>query len=177
MEKGFLPAQSMAKAFNMLRSNDLIWSYVVSNYLLGKEPFPFDLLYWNSDSTAMPARVHHYYLENFYLKNVFTNGEMQVRGRDVTIGDIKGPVFHIATVEDHIAPAASVYRGGASDEPSGCDLCAVRLWSYCRGGEPACVKEVPVLDRFGPCARDARRVEGRCKDDRRLLVALLGQMA
>ena len=63
MEKGYMPADRMANAFNMLRANDLIWGYMVSNYMLGKDPFPFDLLYWNADSTAMPARAHRFYLE------------------------------------------------------------------------------------------------------------------
>ncbi len=111
LEKGFVPAQHMAQAFNCLRSNDLIWSYVVNNYMLGKDPFPFDLLYWNSDSTAMPARVHHYYLEEFYIKNRFTAGTLPIRDMELGIQDIAGPVYHIATVEDHIAPASSVYRG------------------------------------------------------------------
>ena len=111
MEKGFLPAKAMAKAFNSLRANDLIWSYVVSNYLLGKEPFPFDLLYWNSDSTAMPARVHHFYLEQFYMNNSFAGHALDIADKHVEISDITGPVYHVATVEDHIAPAASVYRG------------------------------------------------------------------
>jgi len=111
MEKGYLPAQKMATAFNSLRANDLIWSYVVSNYLLGKDPFPFDLLYWNADSTAMPAQVHHFYLENFYDKNRFAKGQLSVLDTPVTLSDIKGPVYHVATKEDHIAPAASVYRG------------------------------------------------------------------
>ncbi len=111
MEKGYLPAQSMASAFNMLRSSDLIWSYVVNNYYLGKEPFPFDLLYWNADSTSMPARVHRFYLDQFYNKNAFANGELKVLGRNVTLQDIRTPVYHVATKEDHIAPAASVYRG------------------------------------------------------------------
>lgn len=119
LEEGVFPAEAMAKAFNTLRSNDLIWSYVVSNYLLGKDPFPFDLLYWNSDSTAMPARVHHYYLEEFYINNRFTTGELELaNGESVSIGDIAGPVYHIATVEDHIAPAASVYRGARMMEKS-----------------------------------------------------------
>ena len=111
LDTGFVPAQHMAQAFNCLRANDLIWSYVVSNYMLGKEPFPFDLLYWNSDSTAMPARVHHFYLEEFYIENKFTKGTLPIRGETLCMSDIKGPVYHIATVEDHIAPAASVYRG------------------------------------------------------------------
>jgi polyhydroxyalkanoate synthase len=111
MEKGYMPADRMANAFNMLRSNDLIWGYVVNNYMLGKEPFPFDLLYWNADSTAMPARAHRFYLEQFYIRNAFAKGELSVRGQPITLADIRGPVYHVATKEDHIAPAASVYRG------------------------------------------------------------------
>ncbi len=111
MEQGYLPAQKMAAAFNMLRSNDLIWSYVVNNYMLGKDPFPFDLLYWNADSTSMPAHVHHFYLENFYDRNNFAEGRLSVLDTPITLQDIKGPVYHVATKEDHIAPAESVYRG------------------------------------------------------------------
>ncbi|MBP7002489.1 class I poly(R)-hydroxyalkanoic acid synthase [Amaricoccus sp.] len=111
MERGFMPADRMANAFNMLRANDLIWGYVVSNYMLGKDPFPFDLLYWNADSTAMPARVHHFYLDRFYVRNAFAKGELELDGEPVVLSDIAGPVYHVATKEDHIAPAASVYRG------------------------------------------------------------------
>ncbi|MEM9198379.1 MAG: class I poly(R)-hydroxyalkanoic acid synthase [Pseudomonadota bacterium] len=111
MEKGYLPASAMAQAFNMLRSSDLIWGYIVNNYLLGKEPFPFDLLYWNSDSTAMPAKVHHYYLDTFYNKNALIAGDVKVAGVPVELGQIALPVYHVATKEDHIAPAAAVYRG------------------------------------------------------------------
>lgn len=111
MDKGYLPASAMANAFNMLRANDLIWSYVVNNYMLGKEPFPFDLLYWNADSTAMPAHVHHFYLQNFYSRNAFATGKLKVQGTKVLLSDIQVPVYHVATVEDHIAPAVSVYRG------------------------------------------------------------------
>ena len=111
MEKGYMPADRMANAFNMLRANDLIWGYMVSNYLLGKEPFPFDLLYWNADSTAMPARAHRFYLEQFYIRDAFAKGELTLGDTPITLADIKGPVYHVATKEDHIAPAASVYRG------------------------------------------------------------------
>jgi len=111
MEKGYLPATAMANAFNMLRASDLIWNYVVNNYYLGREPFPFDLLYWNSDSTAMPAKVHHYYLERFYNENAFSQGEQSVLNVPVEPKDIAVPVYHVATKEDHIAPAAAVYRG------------------------------------------------------------------
>lgn len=111
MEKGYLPADSMANAFNMLRSSDLIWSYVVQNYMLGKDPFPFDLLYWNADSTSMPAKVHHYYLDTFYNQNALVKGEVELRGAKVDLADIKIPLYHLSSREDHIAPAASVYRG------------------------------------------------------------------
>jgi len=142
MDKGYLPAQTMAKAFNLLRSNDLIWSYVVNNYMLGKEPFPFDLLYWNSDSTAMPAQVHHHYLENCYLKNAFVKGEFEVMGAPISINNIKGPVYHIATVEDHIAPATSVYRGAR--QMGSADVTFVLSGS----GHIAGVVNPPVLEKY-----------------------------
>lgn len=142
MEKGFLPAQSMASAFNSLRAGDLIWSYMVSNYMLGKEPFPFDLLYWNSDSTAMPARVHHYYLEQFYNNNAFTEGLLEMAGKRLDIADIAGPVYHVATIEDHIAPAASVYRGARLME--GADVRFVLAGS----GHIAGVVNPPVLKKY-----------------------------
>ncbi|MEX2518348.1 MAG: class I poly(R)-hydroxyalkanoic acid synthase [Paracoccaceae bacterium] len=110
MDKGYLPAETMANAFNMLRSSDLIWSYVVQNYMLGKDPFPFDLLYWNADSTSMPAKVHHFYLDRFYNDNALAKGDLVVQGGKVDVADIAIPIYHLATREDHIAPAASVYR-------------------------------------------------------------------
>ncbi len=111
MDEGYLPAESMASAFNMLRASDLIWGFVIQNYLLGKEPFPFDLLYWNADSTCMPARVHHFYLDNFYNANRLANGELRLGGETLDLGKVTLPVYHIATKEDHIAPPQSVYRG------------------------------------------------------------------
>ena len=120
MEKGYMPADRMAMAFNLLRANDLIWGYMVNNYMLGKDPFPFDLLYWNADSTAMPAKVHHHYLDYFYVRNAFAKKTLEVRGKPITLADIKGPVYHVATKEDHIAPAPSVYRG--AKEMTGADV-------------------------------------------------------
>lgn len=117
MEKGYMPANRMADAFNMLRANDLIWGYVVNNYMLGKDPFPFDLLYWNADSTAMPARVHGFYLEQFYIRNAFAKGHLSLKGSTLDLSDIHVPVYHVATKEDHIAPAASVYRGAKEMKP------------------------------------------------------------
>ncbi|MFQ5622277.1 MAG: PHA/PHB synthase family protein, partial [Paracoccaceae bacterium] len=111
MEKGYLPAESMATAFNMLRANDLIWAYVVNNYMLGRDPFPFDLLYWNADSTAMPARVHRFYLKELYTENAFACDRLKLGRLKLRPSDISVPVYHVATREDHIAPAHSVYLG------------------------------------------------------------------
>ena len=111
-ERGYLDGSQMATTFNMLRSNDLIWSFYVNNYLLGKEPFPFDLLYWNSDSTRMPAKMHSTYLRTMYLENRFREpGGMSIDGVDIDLRDIKVPTYFISTEEDHIAPWKSTYLG------------------------------------------------------------------
>ena len=113
MEKrGYLDGSEMATTFNMLRANDLIWSFFVNNYLLGKDPFPFDLLYWNSDSTRMPARMHSFYLRNMYQKNLLRQaGGITLLGQPIDLGKVKTPVFFISTIEDHIAPWKSTYMG------------------------------------------------------------------
>ncbi|MFN0263359.1 PHA/PHB synthase family protein [Tepidamorphus sp. 3E244] len=108
---GYLAGSRMATAFNMLRANDLIWPYVVSNYLKGRKPFPFDLLYWNSDSTRMPAANHSFYLRSCYLENRLSKGEMEIEGVKIDMSKVKTPIFNLATREDHIAPAKSVYEG------------------------------------------------------------------
>ncbi|MFN3350887.1 class I poly(R)-hydroxyalkanoic acid synthase [Pseudorhodoplanes sp.] len=110
-EKGYLEGTKMATAFNLLRSNDLIWPYVVNNYLRGKAPFPFDLLYWNSDATRMPAANHSFYLRNCYLNNALTKGKMTVANVALDLKKVKVPIYNLATREDHIAPAKSVYLG------------------------------------------------------------------
>ena len=111
-EKGYLDAGSMAATFNLMRANDLIWSFVVSNYLLGKEPLPFDLLYWNSDSTRMPAATHRYYLRNMYQKNLLVEaGGITLKGVPIDLGKIATPCYFLSTKEDHIAPWASTYQG------------------------------------------------------------------
>ena len=108
---GFLDAADMATTFNMLRSNDLIWSFVVSNYLLGKEPFPFDLLYWNSDSTRMPKAMHSFYLRNMYLENNLAKpGGITLAGQPIDLGKVDLPIYMISCKEDHIAPWASTYE-------------------------------------------------------------------
>jgi polyhydroxyalkanoate synthase len=109
--RGYLEGEKMATAFNLLRSNDLIWPYVVNNYLRGKAPFPFDLLYWNADATRMPAANHSYYLRNCYLNNALTKGEMSLAGETLDLKKVKVPVYNLATREDHIAPAKSVALG------------------------------------------------------------------
>jgi polyhydroxyalkanoate synthase len=110
--QGYLDAKDLYATFNMLRANDLIWSFVVNNYLLGKEPFPFDLLYWNSDSTRMPAAMHSFYLRNMYQKNLLVEpGGITLQGVPIDLGKIKTPTYIIATKEDHIAPWTSVYAG------------------------------------------------------------------
>jgi polyhydroxyalkanoate synthase len=110
--RGFLEGSEMATTFNMLRANDLIWSFVVNNYLLGNEPFPFDLLYWNADSTRMPARMHSFYLRKMYQENLLCEpGGVSLLGVPIDLRKIKVPAYFLSTREDHIAPWKSTYRG------------------------------------------------------------------
>jgi polyhydroxyalkanoate synthase subunit PhaC len=109
--KGYLDGAQMAGAFNMLRPNELIWSYFVNNYLKGKEPMPFDLLVWNSDATRMPAANHSFYLRNCYLDNNLTRGRMVVAGETLDLSKVTIPIYELAAREDHIAPAKSVFVG------------------------------------------------------------------
>jgi polyhydroxyalkanoate synthase len=110
-ERGYLEARSMATVFNILRSNDLLWPYVINNYMKGKAPFPFDLLYWNADATRLPAANHSFYLRNCYLDNKLAKGEMMIDGTPIDLKSIKVPIYNLATREDHIAPAKSVLLG------------------------------------------------------------------
>jgi len=116
--RGFLDGNRMATAFNMLRPNDLIWRYVVDVYLKGKAPMPFDLLFWNSDSTRMPAANHSFYLRNCYLENKLSQGRMVIDGVAIDLGKVSIPIYNLAAKEDHIAPAISAFEG-----------------SHCFGGE------------------------------------------
>jgi polyhydroxyalkanoate synthase len=108
---GVLPGSSMAGTFNALRANDLIWSFFVNNYLMGKEPRAFDLLYWNADQTRMPRALHLFYLREFYQKNRLAKGEMELGGEQLDLKKVEIPVFAQSSKEDHIAPYASIYRG------------------------------------------------------------------
>lgn len=110
-ERGFLDGARMSAVFNMLRPRDLIWPYIVNNYLLGKQPFPFDLLYWNADSTRMPPANHSFYLREFYRDNKLARGLLSLGGVPLDLSRVTIPIYELATREDHIAPAQSVLVG------------------------------------------------------------------
>jgi polyhydroxyalkanoate synthase len=110
-ERGYLDGSRMATVFNMLRPKDLIWPYIVNNYMLGKKPFPFDLLFWNQDSTRMTPANHTFYLREFYHENKLAKGEMKIGGTKLDMRKVTLPVYELATREDHIAPAKSVFIG------------------------------------------------------------------
>ncbi|MEK9786325.1 MAG: class I poly(R)-hydroxyalkanoic acid synthase, partial [Gammaproteobacteria bacterium] len=111
-QDGYLDGGDMATTFNMLRSNDLIWSFVINNYLMGDEPLAFDLLYWNSDSTRMPAKMHSEYLRTMYLENRFKDcGGMTLAGVPIDVSSIETPTYFLSTYEDHIAPWRSTFEG------------------------------------------------------------------
>ncbi len=110
-KRGFLDGARMSSVFNMLRPKDLVWPYIVNNYLLGKQPFPFDLLYWNSDSTRMPPANHSFYLREFYRYNKLAQGLLKLGGVPLDLSRVTIPIYELATKEDHIAPAQSVLIG------------------------------------------------------------------
>ena len=110
-ERGFLDGSRMATVFNMLRPKDLIWPYIVNNYMLGKKPFPFDLLFWNQDSTRMTPANHNFYLREFYHENKLARGQMSIGGVKLDLGKVKLPIYELCAKEDHIAPAKSVFIG------------------------------------------------------------------
>ena len=109
-QKGYLEGHEMATTFNMLRANDLIWTFVVNNYLMGKDPFPFDLLHWNADSTRMPAAMHSFYLRNMYQENrLVVPGGVTLDGVPIDLSTVDTPSFFLSTREDHIAPWTSTF--------------------------------------------------------------------
>src|SRR6516164_1493254 len=109
-EHGHLDTKQMAGAFQILRSNDLIWSAVVQSYLKGERPPMFDLMAWNADATRMPYRMHSEYLRQLFLNNALAAGHFQVEGRPISLRDIRVPVFAVSTLSDHVAPWRSVYK-------------------------------------------------------------------
>jgi len=142
-ERGYMEGSEMAVTFNMLRSNDLIWSFVVNNYLLGKDPFPFDLLYWNSDSTRLPARMHSFYLRRMYMENALCQpGSIELCGVKIDLSKIKIPAYFISTVEDHIAPWKGTYKGS---------LCLGGPVRFVLGGSGhiAGIVNPPVANKYG----------------------------
>jgi polyhydroxyalkanoate synthase len=173
-KNGYLDGSKMATAFNMLRASDLIWPYVVNNYLKGKDPMPFDLLYWNSDATRMPAANHSYYLRNCYLENNLSQGKMEMAGKTLDLADVKIPIYNLAAKEDHIAPARSAYIGGKLFGGKRY-LCDVRFRPYRRRGQSARGREIPILERR-PAGRGLRRLGCRRQGNARLLVAALAGM-
>jgi polyhydroxyalkanoate synthase subunit PhaC len=111
-QRGFLEGSDMATTFNLMRANDLVWSFVVNNYLLGREPMPFDLLYWNSDATRMPARMHTFYLRHMYIRNELRKpGAVTLAGEAIDLSRVDTPMYFASTLEDHIAPWKSTYAG------------------------------------------------------------------
>jgi polyhydroxyalkanoate synthase len=111
-ERGYLEGSEMANTFNMLRANDLIWSFVINNYLLGRDPFPFDLLHWNCDSTRMPAKMHSFYLRNLYMRNALREpGGVTLNGVAIDLSTVTVPSYFVSAMEDHIAPWKTTYAG------------------------------------------------------------------
>ena len=164
--RGVLEGSKMAMAFNMLRSNDLIWSYVVSNYLKGQPPSSFDLLHWNSDATRMPAANHSYYLRNCYLENRLSTGTMVLDNTLLDLSKVKVPVYNLATREDHIAPADSVLYGS---QFFGGPVKYVLSGSGHIAGvvNPPAGRQIPVLDqRQYPRRRPVRLAEERHRAQR-----------
>ncbi|MEI9992913.1 MAG: class I poly(R)-hydroxyalkanoic acid synthase [Rhizomicrobium sp.] len=107
---GVLEGSKMATTFNMLRANDLIWSFVINNYMLGRQPMPFDLLYWNSDTTRMPEKTHLFYLRECYKENNLAKGKMVLGGKTIDLSKVKVPVYLQSAREDHIAPFRSIFK-------------------------------------------------------------------
>ena len=190
-EKGYLEGTTMATTFNMLRANDLIWSFVVNNYLLGKDPFPFDLLYWNSDSTRMPAAMHSFYLRNMYQANKLVQpGRHHARGHaDRSAQDQDSRLHHLHSRGPHRTLACYLCGDPALSGPGA--LRARRVRSHCRHRQSAGGQQVQLLDerqmptraaglagvgegkpwllvaRLGPVDRQIRRRQGRRPQARR----------
>ena len=149
----------MATTFNMLRANDLIWSFVVNNYLLGKEPCPFDLLFWNSDTTRMPEKMHLFYLRECYRTTLWRTGKMVLGDVKLDLSKVKMPVYLQSAKEDHVAPFRSVFKATKLFKGP-IRFIMAGIGPYRGGDQRTGGEEVPVLDqRQDP--RDRRRVAGK----------------
>jgi len=109
-KKGYLEGSQMAGTFDLLRANDLIFSYVVSGWLMGQDPPAFDLLAWNADSTNMPAVMHAFYLRSLYMRNELATGEMELAGQRLSLSRVKSDTYVVGAVNDHIVPWAASYQ-------------------------------------------------------------------
>ncbi|MBI2970252.1 MAG: class I poly(R)-hydroxyalkanoic acid synthase [Gammaproteobacteria bacterium] len=145
LERGYHEGADMAATFNLLRANDLIWSFYVSNYLLGRDAAPFDLLYWNSDSTRLPARMHSTYLRAMYLENRFKDpGGMTIHGIPIDLSRILTPSYFLSTEDDHIAPWRSTYTGAQL-------LSGPVRFVLGKSGHIAGVVNPPAAGKYGYC--------------------------
>ena len=174
-ERGYLDAGRMATVFNMLRPKDLIWPYVVNNYLLGKKPLPFDLLFWNQDSTRLPAANHKFYLRKFYQENRLARGQMTIGNVKLDLGEVKMPIYELVRQGGPHRPGqVGVHRLAPVRRP--CHLRAGRLGPHRRRHQPADQDQIPVLDQ-----RQARGHAGGLDGERRgasrLVVAALCPVA
>ena len=163
-KRGYLEGSEMATTFNMLRANDLIWSFVVNNYLMGNDPFPFDLLYWNADSTRMPAKMHSFYLRKMYQENLLAkpNGITPGWRADRPGEDQDAGLFPVDAGGSYRAVEIDLSRHPVAGRPE-----AVRaggVGSHRRGGQPAGGREIWPLDQHGPSARPGKLVPGRDRD-------------
>ena len=142
-EKGFFDSRNLKDTFSLLRANDMIWSFVINNYLLGKEPFPFDLLYWNDDSTNMPAEMHRFYLRNMYRDNKLAKpGAITIKDTPIDIRQIKTPAYFLSTKEDHIAPWRATYAATQM-------LSGPVTFTLSGSGHVAGVINPPVKNKYG----------------------------
>ena len=143
----------MATTFNMMRANDLIWSFVINNYLLGKGPFPFDLLYWNSDSTRMPAAMHGFYLRKMYVENkLIEPGGIELDGVPIDLTTVNIPKFILSTREDHIAPWKSTYAA-VNTYKGPVKFCLAAVGAHRRCGS---IRPIAASIRTGPIQRSRR---------------------
>ena len=148
-ERGYLEGSEMANTFNLLRANDLIWSFVINNYLLGRDPFPFDLLHWNCDSTRMPAKMHSYYLRNMYMGNKLREpGALTLAGTPIDLAKVATPTYFVSAIEDHIAPWKTTYAGPGL-------MRGARRFVLSGSGHIAGMINPPAANKYGYWTNDA----------------------